>query len=137
MQGISIRNLEEKDYKLLAEWWRFWWKNPVPRHALPDDISNGILVFFNNQPVCAGFIYKTSSSNLFWIEFVISSNKIKNKEIRANSLDYLIKVLIELCKRSGAKTIFSSVKHQSLINKYLENGFIKGDQGMINLIYRV
>lgn len=137
MENLTVRNLEEKDYKLLADWWTFWWKKPVERYALPDNLSDGILVCFNNVPICAGFIYRSSSSSLFWIEFIISSPKIKDKSLRNNSLDYLIKVLLELCKRAGAKVIFTSVKHPSLINKYIQNGFIKGDEGMSNFIFNV
>jgi hypothetical protein len=135
MSNLTVRNLKEEDYKILSDWWTFWWKTTVPRHMLPDDLSEGVLVLNNDIPICSGFIYRTSSSNLFWLEFVISNHKIKDKKIRDESLDYLLKILLELCKRAGAKTIFTSVKHPSLIDKYVKNGFIKGDDGMSNFIY--
>jgi hypothetical protein len=135
MNNLTVRNLKEEDYKTLSDWWTFWWGKPVERYALPDDLSEGILILKNDIPICSGFIYRTSSSSLFWIEFIISNNEIKDKELRDSSLDYLLQVLLELCKRAGAKTIFTSVKHPSLIKKYIKNGFTKGDDGMTNFIY--
>lgn len=135
--SFTVRNLEEKDYEALSEWWLFWWKTPVHRKMLPDDISNGIMVEYNNEPVFSGFLYNTSSSYLFWMEFIVSSPRFKDKELRNQGLDYTIKVLIELAKRAGAKTIFSSIQHKGLINKCVDNGFVETDKFMTNLIYRV
>lgn len=132
--NISVRNLEESDYETLANWWRFWWKRTVPRNILPDEISNGIIVFSENSPVCAGFLYRTSSSSLWWLEYVVSSPTVKDRGIREESLDVLIKTLIDLAEKSGAKIIFTSLKHNNLINRYLKHGFIYGDKNATNMV---
>ena len=135
--GFTVRNLEEKDYEVLSEWWTFWWKQPVHRKMLPDDISNGIMVEYNGIPVSSGFIYNTSSKYLFWMEFIVSSPDFKDKVLRKESLNFTIQVLIEIAKRAGALTIFSSMQSESLISKCVDNGFIKTDKGMTNLIYNI
>ena len=132
---FTVRNLEEKDYEILSEWWLFWWKTKVPRKMLPDNLSDGVMIEYNGIPVSAGFIYATSSRYLYWMEFIISSPTFRDKKLRKEALDFNIKVLIDIAKRGGALTIFSSIHHKGLISKCVENGFIETDKGMTNLIY--
>ena len=90
----TLRHLTEEDYNILAEWWLFWWKKPVVRQALPDNIGDGILISVNGEPACAGFLYSTSASKVFIMEFIISNPKIKDKEARKKVVDYTIKSII-------------------------------------------
>lgn len=130
--SFTVRNLMEEDYETLSKWWVFWWKKPVERKMLPDNLSDGIMIECNGVPVSAGFLYATSSSYLFWLEFIISSPSFKGKELREIALDHTVQVLLKLAKKAGAISVFSSIKHQSLINCYLRNGFIPGDKNMTN-----
>ncbi|QQV91507.1 hypothetical protein M1M25_gp071 [Tenacibaculum phage Gundel_1] len=131
----TLRHLTEEDYKMLAEWWKLWRWTPVPRVALPDNMEDGILISVNGEPACAGFLYSTSASKVFIMEFIISNPKIKDKEARKKVVDYTIKSIIELAKKAGAVTILSWIKNEHLINKYLDNGFIYGDKNMTNMVY--
>ncbi len=131
----SVRHLKEEDYSMLAEWWKLWRWTPVPREALPDNLEDGILISVNGEPACAGFLYSTSASKLFIMEFIISNPKIKDKEARKKAVDFTIKCIIEQAKKAGAVTILSWIKNEHLINKYLDNGFIYGDKGMNNMVF--
>lgn len=132
---FTLRHLNEEDYSFLSEWWKFWWKQPVKRFILPDDLGDGVLISVDGEPACAGFLYATSSSSMFMIEFIISSPKIKDKEARRLAVDYTIKTLLELAKKAGAVSVLSWVKNEHLMNKYLDNGFIRADIGMTNMVY--
>lgn len=131
----TLRHLTENDYETLSGWWKFWWKQTVHRKALPDNMGDGIMISVDGEPACAGFLYATSSSHVFMMEFIISSNKIRDKEARKKALDYTVKCLIELAKKAGAISIFSSIKHPNLIKVYQENGFVVTDKSMTNMIY--
>lgn len=133
--SFTVRHLKEEDYEILSNWWTFWWKKPVNRKILPDNISDGVMIEYKGTPVSAGFLYSTSSSSLFWMEFIITSNTFRDKILRQEAIDFNIKILIEIAKRAGAISIYSSIKNQNLINKYLDNGFTFGDKGMTSMVY--
>ena len=119
---LYIRNLEEKDYNMLVTWWidnRF---PVVPRDILPNNISDGLVVYYDGTPVCAGFLYATSSSSLFWLEWIISSYSVKNK-VRSISLSYLVNGLKYMAKKMNAKVIYTSVM-SLILRKMLDNGFV-------------
>lgn len=123
--NFEVRNLKEEDYKQLCEWWNFWKFPPPLRHALPDSLSDGLMVSYKGEDLCAGFIYRTSSSSLFWIEWIVSTNKIRDKEVREYGIKYLINGLCYMAEEMGARVIWSSLVNKSLIDKYVDCGFVK------------
>lgn len=131
----TVRHLKEEDYTMLSEWWVFWWKKPVNRLALPDNMEDGILISVDGKPACAGFLYSTSASGVFIMEFIISNPKIKDKIARKQAIDFTIKCIIEQAKKAGAISILSWIKNEHLINKYLDHGFVYGDKSMTNMVF--
>ena len=131
---FSIRNLEENDYETLCEYWK-WFRFPAPaREMLPLDIGDGIAVSFNNEIVCAGFLYATSSPSLFWIEWIVSNPKVKDKILREQSIILLINSITELAKQMGAKAIFTSLKHKSLLKHFDKCGYSIDSSTAIEMI---
>ncbi len=61
--GFTIRPLIYSDYDdILVGWWKAW-KTTVPaRDYLPDNATGGLIVYDEDTPVCAGFVYNTNSS---------------------------------------------------------------------------
>lgn len=112
-------------YETVCGWWKDYEWNPIPLESLP---TTGFIV----DDVCAGFLYKTDS-NIAWLEFVVS-NKKANKEEKSKALNLLIESLCEEAKKDKYNVIFTSCQHKGLIQKYLNNGFIKTDLNMTNLI---
>jgi hypothetical protein len=122
---LTLRNLEEKDYETLLEYWKFW-RFPAPtRGMLPKDLSYSFAVIYEGNILSAGFLYVTPSE-IAWLEFIISNPKIKDKEIRSNALYLLIDTICQVAKNMGFKSMFTSVKNENLIKKYADCGFIKG-----------
>ena len=72
---FNIRKLNPSDYEdVLVKWWKDWNFEPPSKSFLPDQGEGGLMVLFNDKPVCAGFIYFTNSK-VSWIEWIISDKK--------------------------------------------------------------
>ena len=121
---METRFTTPEDYPELVTWWK-WFRFPAPLpETLPNNLKDGIMISHNGENVCAGFIYRTPSA-FAWLEFIVSNPHIKDKSIRKESLELLINTISQVAKNLGFKVIFTSVKNENLINKYLDCGFTK------------
>ena len=131
---FKCRNTKEEDLVELVDWWKWHRFTPPVREMLPDDISSGIMVTLDGQNICAGFLYSTSASKLFHIEYIVSTYKVRDKEIRKEALRYLIGGLKYMAKEMGAKIIFTNLVNQNLKKSFLDNDFIVGSKNSEELI---
>lgn len=124
---LTLRKLNEKDYEdILLKWWSDWnWKAPE-KDFLPDNGVGGIIVFDEEIPVCAGFMYLTNSS-VAWIDWIISNKQYRKKPQRKEAIQLLIAALTNIAKDSGSKYGYALIKNNSLIDVYEDFGYIKGD----------
>ena len=131
--NFTTRRLTETDYPILCDYWKFWRFPPPTRDMLPSDIGDSVAVIFNNQIACAGFLYATTSK-IYWMEFIVSNPNIKDRKVRKEALGLLIRGISYMAEQSEAKTIYSSLKNDSLISHYLDCGFIKGSSNCQEMI---
>lgn len=130
--GLSIRLLVDTDYDdYLFDWWESWKWTAPPRDFLPNNGTGGMIVFDDDVPVCAGFLYTTNSS-VAWVDWIISSRTHKHN--RKDALKLLISVLTEAVKRTGRKYSYATLKHQGLMDVYESLGYIKGDSNSTEMI---
>ena len=124
---LNIQKLKDNDYeKLLVNWWKDWgWEAP-PKDFLPDNGTGGFMVYNNNIPLCAGFIYKTNS-NVAWVDWIISDKNYRDKKSRKEGIKYLIEALTEICKQLGYTYCYALINHKGLIKTYEDLGYIKAD----------
>jgi hypothetical protein len=131
MFKFRFLTLEDFDNHLLK-----WWKDnrfpAPPKDFLPNNGLDGIIVFIEDVPICAGFIYQTSAKEVAWLEFIVSNFEIKDKTIRKDAIDYLIKKLIEVANK---KYIFTSVKNTHLIKHFQNNNFVIGSTNTTEMIH--
>jgi len=131
---MYIRKLEHKDYdEILTKWWKDWRWSAPPRDFLPEDATGGLIIYDEEVPVCAGFVYMTNSK-VGWVEFIVSNMDYKDKENRRLYLSTLVDSLGNVLKSVGAKYTYVSLKNDSLINIYEELGYVKGSQGCLEMI---
>ena len=131
---FNYRNTTEEDYEIMKDWWK-WHRFKAPqRHILPDNFSDGLMISHEGENLCSGFIYRTSSSSLFWIEWIVSTYKVRDKELRAESLRFLISGLMYMAKQSGAKVIYTSLINPHLKQAYLDCGFVVGSKSADELV---
>jgi hypothetical protein len=123
---LYIRELNENDYEdILVGWWKQWgWVAPK-RDFLPNDGKGGIIVYDEDVPVCAGFMYITNSKAA-WVDWIISNKEYTKKPQRKDAIKLLVSALTNICEKSGNKYIYALIKSESLINIYQETGYIKG-----------
>ena len=131
---MEVRNLKHDDYNTLVEWWKFW-RFPAPaREILPNNALDGYKITDKGVDICAGFIYRTSSPYLWWIEFIVANPKVRDRELREMSIIALLNYMSEVVKSLGGKVIYSSIKHENLIKHYEKSGFKKGTIGATEMI---
>lgn len=124
--GLNIRELNESDYDdILVGWWKQWgWVAPK-RDFLPNDGKGGVIVYDEDVPVCAGFMYITNSK-VAWVDWIISNKEYTKKPQRKDAIKLLVSELTEICKLTGSKYSYALIKNESLINTYEDLGYIQG-----------
>ena len=125
--ALKIRELNDSDYEdILVGWWKDWGWQPRQKDFLPDDGKGGIIVYDDDVPICAGYMYLTNS-RVGWVDWIISNRNYTNKELRKDALELLVSRLTDICGVAGCKYVYALIKNQSLINTYVNLGYIKGD----------
>ena len=134
MFNLKYRQLTENDYSdFLIKWWTDNRFTPPPIDFLPNNGKDGIVVYDadTNTNIAAGFVYITNSE-VAWVEYIVANFEVKNKEVRKQAIEFLIKQLV---LSSGKKYLFSSLKNPNLIKHYLNSGFVVGTQNTTELLY--
>jgi hypothetical protein len=125
--GLYIRELQDTDYEnILVGWWQQWGWEPPQKDFLPNDGKGGIIVYDDEIPVCAGYMYLTNSK-VAWVDWIISNKEYTKKPQRKDAIKLLVSALTEICKNTGSKYVYALIKSQSLIETYEKLGYIKGD----------
>lgn len=124
---LYIRELNETDYDdILVGWWKQWgWEAPQ-RDFLPNDGKGGIIIYDDETPICAGFMYLTNSK-VAWVDWIISNKEYTKKPQRKDAIKLLVSALTDICKKTGSKYVYALIKNTSLIETYEQLGYIKGD----------
>ena len=125
--ALKIRELNDSDYEdILVGWWKDWGWQPPQKDFLPNDGKGGIIVYDDDVPICAGYMYLTNS-RVGWVDWIISNRNYTNKELRKDAISLLVSRLTDICGLIGCKYIYALIKNESLINTYESLGYIKGD----------
>lgn len=134
---MEARNLVESDYDILSEWWK-WNRFPIPPKGILPNMGLGgkMVVDELGNNICSAFLYNTDSA-LAWIEFVVASPHIKDREIRRKSQVLLIESLTNEARERGYLAVFASIKSESLIQRYIEAGYSADSLKTTELIIRL
>ncbi|MDO6737118.1 hypothetical protein [Wenyingzhuangia sp. 2_MG-2023] len=128
MFNLKARLTTIEDYPELVEWWKFHRWSVPPSTDLLDDLRHGIIISLDGENICAGFVYFTNARAFGLLEFIVSTNKVRDKDIRAEALHTLIEVLKQAAKNKGVKMLFSSLNNPKLVQHYLDCGFVIGSE---------
>lgn len=125
--NFNIRKLNSTDYdEILVKWWNDWGWDAPNREFLPEDGLGGIILFDEDVPVCAGFMYITNSK-ASWVDWIISNKEYRKKPNRTIAIQLLLEKLTDMCEASGSKFIYALIKHNGLIETYEKLGYTQGD----------
>lgn len=123
-QNLNIRLTTAEDYPELVEWWKYHrWSSP-PSIELLDNLKYGIMISNDQENICAGFLYFTNANAFGLLEWIVSTYKVKDKAIRKEAITLLIASLMNTALKNGVKTLFTSVRHSSLIEHYKACGWV-------------
>jgi len=135
MQKLKLRMTEPGDYIELSDWWDWHrWKDSKPSIDLLDNLKFGLMVSCGDENICAGFIYFTNANAFGLLEFVVSTYKVKDKDMRKEAIIFLISSLQEMARRKGVKVLISSLRNQNLIRHYQDCGFVIGSERTTEMV---
>ena len=132
--SFNIKPLSDDDYdNVLCDWWNDWRWTPPAKDFLPE---TGYMVYYNDEPICAAYMYITNS-NVVLLEWIISSFEFKDRKIRKEAIFMLIQTITSLSANLGKKYVYSLLKSKSLIDIYQEIGYLKGDSNTQEMIKKL
>lgn len=133
---LEVRKLEETDWETLVKWWDSWpkWVNP-PKSFLPDNGTGGLMVYKENTPIVAGFLYFTNSDGVL-LEWIVSNPEYREQD-RKKALEILISTAEETCKLAGKKHMFSIGRNKHLIETHKKLGWTVDTDPSYELIKNV
>jgi hypothetical protein len=123
---LNIKPLQEGDYEnILCDWWKAWRWTPPSKDFLPDNGQGGFIVYDEEVPVCAGFMYITNSK-VVWCDWIISNFEYKNKQNRRDAIELLISTISNMAKELDNKFVYALIKNKPLVDTYKSLGFTEG-----------
>lgn len=122
----------DDDYFLLSEWWKGHGWPPVRKELLS---QFGLMVYKNEIPLAAGWLYLTTSK-FGWLEFLVT-NPLAPRKQTTIALKCLIERLIQEAKDFGVLSIFSSLNSKGLIKMYKKVGFKDLESNMTNMVFNI
>ena len=134
---FNIRKLNQEDYdSILVDWWEGWKWTPPSKDFLPENGAGGFIVYDEDIPVCAGYIYLTNSK-VGWCDWVVSNFKYKDKEKRRVALTQLVSTLTSALSIHGCKYSYALINSKSLMSIYKDVGYSEGDKYTKEMIKRL
>lgn len=120
----------EKDHPVVAKWWEKHGWPVIPGFMLP---PVGIVATTDHgEPMAAGWLYQ-SDSPISWMEWIVGDPDVGAQE-RGEALDVLIEALKNKADEVLKPLMFTSVRHEGLIERLKKHGFQINDGGMTNMI---
>jgi len=134
---LNIRPLEVSDYdNILVKWWNDWRWTPPSKDFLPENGTGGYIVYDDETPICAGFMYTTNSTAV-WCDWIISNVKYKNRQNRKDALVLLIETITTKAKDLNKKYVYALIKNKPLINVYKKIGYEEASTYSIEMIKKL
>lgn len=134
---LNIRPLEVSDYdNILVDWWSDWrWTAPT-KDFLPENGTGGYIVYDQETPICAGFMYTTNSTAV-WCDWIISNIHYKDRQKRKEALSLLVETITNQAKALNKKYVYALIKNKPLINVYKKIGYEEASTYSIEMIKKL
>jgi hypothetical protein len=132
---LKARALEESDWEIMCSWWK-WWRWPeMNRDLLPLNGLGGLMVYKEDTPIVAGFLYLTNSKVVI-LDWIISNPEYKEKD-RKEAIELLVSSFEQVAKLNGYNIIFSFTKSTSLINIHEKLGYTVDPKPSYEIIKKI
>lgn len=121
--NLNVKPLKNTDYEnILCQWWHDWRWTPPAKDFLPENGTGGYIVYDDDVPVCAGFMY-TTNSKVAWCDWIISNLSYKDRVKRKEALELLVNQITQVAKQKGFKYSYALIKNKPLIDTYKKLGY--------------
>ena len=116
MKNITIRPIEEEDYKFINKWWvDATGKNPPKRNLLPENGLHGLMACKDNSPVMCVYLYLTNSK-MGYCDYMIGDPEYREKD-RQDILLRLMTSSIKTANNLGYEDFWFLTKEKGLLSK--------------------
>ena len=122
---MMVRRFTKEDYESVATWWEKHGWPIIPLEALP---PTGFIV----PNHAAAFLYRLEGP-IALMEWVVG-NPERNYHDRAVALEDVIAAVEDAAKAAGYKSIFTMTRHERLINRLRDTGYVVTDEKMTHLM---
>lgn len=119
---LKVRALQESDWETLTSWWKWWRWGEMNRDLLPLNGLGGLMIYKDDIPVVAGFLYLTNSKGAL-LDWIISNPEYKEND-RSEAIELLISSCEQIAKEQGCSIVFSFTRNKHLINTHKKLGYI-------------
>ena len=123
---------EASHYQVICSWWKAHNWPCIPPDHLP---RQGYIIYNQDTPLIAGFVYKTDSAFCLF-EFIVANPEVRGIK-RSIAFDFLVEAVVKYSIGVGAKSLFISANNGGLMKKLEKNNFIKTDINMTNFIRKL
>jgi hypothetical protein len=114
----KLEKVNETHLSMLNSWAESFSLPPMPSSFLP---KNGFLVYVDNIPVMAGFLYLTDSSIAFLENFI--SNPVSNKDQRRLAISKMLEASVLYAKEKSYTALYARSSLPSLLSTLEDSGF--------------
>ena len=116
MKNITIRPIEEEDYKFINKWWvDATGKNPPKRNLLPENGLHGLMACKDNSPVMCVYLYLTNSK-MGYCDYMIGDPEYREED-RQDILLRLMTSSIKTANNLGYEDFWFLTKEKGLLSK--------------------
>lgn len=128
-------NIEDYD-NILKGWWHSFGFEAPCREFLPENGTGGYIVYDEDMPICAGFLYETNAK-VAWVSWIISNKSYRKKPQRKEALLLLINTLTKACKLKGYKFAYTVFNNRFLENTFEDAGYSKGGVNFCEMLKKL
>ena len=91
------------------------------------------IIYDEDTPVCAGFVYNTNSS-IAWCEFIVTNFEYKDRKKREECLNILGAKITEAAKDAGKGYLMTLLRSELLKKVCKDQGYLSMKDGYTNMI---
>lgn len=129
---VTVVPVGNEEYAMICRWWQAHYWPILSRESLP---KTGFVSLVDRKPIIAGFLY-SMDADIGWLAWIVSDPESSNDE-RTAGMKALMDAIKKAAKEKGMKSIFTPSNYPSLIQRLVDNGFYRMDEGVVHLLASV
>jgi len=126
-----IKEIDDNLYEIVNG----WWKDHNGADFMDKEIrpKRGLMVFQDEAPLMAGFIYVSDDLTMGFIAYIVTPLGLSFK-IKETALNELNVGFEKLAKDINIKYLFTTTNQASLSNKFRKLGYTECDTDVVHLV---